>query len=147
MSYANVGPYNFDYSYVVTNNVAVPGSDVSCYLEFEITQALGPGIWHDPNIFMYQRELGNEAGIYNSFFSNVCTPVDLQEILTTSEPASNVATPDRFRLPYVRAYFRSRFELDQAIQDILNDIQALANGLALESRYLAEPKTGTIVSA
>lgn len=146
MSYASVGPYTFNYSYLQTVDVIVPGSDVTCYLEFEITQAVGPGAWSDANIFMYEREPADEDGNFKSYFSNVCTPTDLEEIDDKVEPAANAPTPVRFRLNYVRAYFRSRLDLQQTLEDIISDIQQLSDGLALAARYLQEPKVGIITS-
>ena len=97
MSYASVGPYTFNYSYLQTVDVIVPGSDVTCYLEFEITQAVGPGAWSDANIFMYEREPADEDGNFKSYFSNVCTPTDLEEIDDKVEPAANAPTPGTTR--------------------------------------------------
>ncbi len=147
MSYASVGPYTFNYTITRTTNQAVPGSDVANYLEIEITSGIGPSGWSDAFIFLYQRDLADEDGNYTSMFTNVCTPVDMEEVTAKAEPAVSAAQPLQFRLNYVRAYFRSMFDLEQTLQDILQDIQELANGLALQSRYLQEPTTGYIVSA
>jgi hypothetical protein len=69
---------------------------------------------------------------YGSYFTAVCTPSDLQEVLDTGEPSTPGPTPAKFRLSYVRAYFRSRAEAEYAKTAIMVDVNALLNALRLQ---------------
>jgi hypothetical protein len=69
---------------------------------------------------------------YGSYFTAICTPNDLQEVLETSEPTGPGPEPAKFRLNYVRAYFRSRAEAEYAKTAILVDVNALLNALRLQ---------------
>jgi hypothetical protein len=83
---------------------------------------------------------------YGSYFTAVCSPADMEEILDTTEPQGEAPTPLKFRLNYVRAYFRSKIEATEALADIQADIGLLMSSFKQRCLHLSDPVVNTIGS-
>lgn len=93
------------------------------YMEVEITAAVDV----DKEIFVFQREMMNpETQATGDFFSNVCSVTDLQELPVTA-PTDN--SQNMFRLAKVCAFFRSRYELEETWNFVMQDINELLAAL------------------
>lgn len=136
--------YSIDYTQQISDNPEA-GTHV---LTLEITAANGEDGWADTHLFLFQRELRvpPSAG-YDSWFTAVCCPNDLEEVTTLAEPAPTEATPTTFRLAKLTAYFRSRIEAEQCLETIKADLAKLMRDLDLLHSHMGDPVLGTITSA
>jgi hypothetical protein len=118
------------------------------YVKVTASNALYEGIAGDANIFLFQREVANPAitdpVTYASYFSAICSPSDMEEVTATTEPAADSATPDKFRLDAVEAYFRSRREAEAFVVAVKEDVALLMHSLKRRCSQLAGPETLTI---
>lgn len=142
-------PYRFTLSREASQDQQAPDGSSGHWMRVTCTAATVPAEETEKTaIFVFQREQSpvdpDGSGVkFHSFFSNVATPNDLEDITLEAEPADTDTTTPLFRLAAFEAYFPSRAELDDCWAYVQADVAAL--GKALSARATEDtPDTITL---